>query len=90
VGSSLGFYHSKESKVLMSEAHKGKILSAKTKMSKNNARPWLDKTHTEETIAKMSLVQSSIDRTGKNNPMFGKLVKIIICMVKLILLKLKP
>jgi hypothetical protein len=34
--------------------------------------PHFGKSHTPDTLAKMSEAQKSIDRTGKNNPMFGK------------------
>jgi len=62
-GSSLGFQHSEESKVLMSLAKSGE----------NN--PMFGKTfmHSIETKALMSSAQSKLDRTGENNPMFGKI-----------------
>ena len=34
--------------------------------------PLFGKSHSTETIAKMSEIQKNIDRTGENNPMFGK------------------
>lgn len=34
---------------------------------------WKNKNHTDETKQKMSLVQSNIDRTGNNNPQYGKI-----------------
>lgn len=76
-GSSLGFIHSENSKVLMSEAHKGKFLSADTKalisvaiISLNRTgenHPFFGKTHSAETKALMSLT-----RSGENSAMYGR------------------
>jgi hypothetical protein len=55
-GSSLGYKHSEESLA---------------KFSGEN-HPLFGKGHSTESIAKMSEAQRSIDRSGRNNPMFGR------------------
>jgi group I intron endonuclease len=45
-----------------------KMSEAKT----GDKHPMYGKTHSTETLAKMSESQRKIDRTGENNPMFGK------------------
>ena len=64
-GSLLGYKHTKESLVLIGEAHKGKIVSVETKILISEGRN--GKTHSPNTLEKMSEAKS-----GENNPMFGK------------------
>jgi len=92
-GSSLGYNHSDESIALMSKIQKNIDRSGENnpmfgRTGENN--PFYNKTHTAETIAKMSEInkgkvkseeirtkmsisQKNINRSGKNNPMFGKI-----------------
>jgi len=49
----------------------------------------LESQHTEETLAKMSKAQSSIDKAGVNNPMYNKTGEDHPIYGKLILLSLK-
>jgi group I intron endonuclease len=54
-----GISHSEETKHKMSQAHSGEN------------HPMFGKSHSAESLEKMSKSQRSIDRTGENNPMFG-------------------
>lgn len=56
---------------LMSLAKSGENNPMFGRTEQNHPRGFLGKIHSEETIAKMREVQSSIDR-NENNPMFGK------------------
>jgi hypothetical protein len=61
----------------MSESHTGKIISEETRQKISEAlsgenHPMFGKSHSAESLEKMSESQRSIDRTGENNPMFGK------------------
>jgi group I intron endonuclease len=95
-GSSLGYVHTKESKVKIGETHKGKtgvnspnfgkIISAETKAKMSVAKigknhPMFDKTHSVKT--KMSLALS-----GENHPMYNKIIlkKIKIKLVSVMVL----
>lgn len=60
-GSSLGYIHLEKTKVKISEALTGN----------NHPRGMLGKSHSVESIEKISKAQKSIDRTGENHPMFG-------------------
>jgi len=61
-GSRLGSIQTEETKAILSEANKGE----------NNPRGMLGKSHSIETLAKMSEAWKSINRVGEKNHMFGK------------------
>lgn len=76
-GSLLGYTHSDETKAKLSEAFSGennpfygKTHSEQTLIKISEVHK--GKSFSDDTKAKMSFVQRSIDRTGENNPMFGK------------------
>lgn len=76
-GSYLRFNHTTESRTLMSIAKSGKNhpLYGKTHSEKTIMRmseTHKGKTFSAETLAKMSVAQRNINRTGKNHPMIGK------------------
>ena len=60
-GSSLGYIHTEETKLKMSEALIGE----------NHPQGMLGKSHTIETILKISKAQKDINKTGENHHMFG-------------------
>lgn len=64
-GSRLGAQHSEETKALLSEIHKGKVVSPETKALMSKALK--GRTFSAESLAKMSLA-----KTGENNHFYGE------------------
>lgn len=69
-GSSLGFKHSEEMVAKLSASKKGENNPMFGK--KGNDHPSFGKIHSEETLAKMSATQKTIDRSGAKHPRLGK------------------
>ncbi len=77
-GSLLGYIHSDETKAKLSETFSGENNPFYGKTHSEQTLIKISEVHkgkslSDDTKAKMSFVQRSIDRTGENNPMFGKI-----------------